>query len=104
MMFATALFVIIATAHVLATLKILARNETVVLEESTARQIRLVEAVASNPYLGFGYYALCLFLIWFSAYRRYPIWTGWIIFATLTAPWILYLKACGLVIHHVVTN
>jgi len=104
MMFATALFVIIATAHILATLKISARVETVALEVGTAKQVRLVEAVAQNPQIGLGYYAMCLFLIWFSAYRRYPTWTGWIVFIVLAAPWVLYLKACGLVIHNVVTG
>ncbi len=104
MMFATALFVIIATAHILATVKISARLESIAVDDATARQIRLIEAIAENPAIGLGYCLLCLFLIWFAAYRRYPIWTGWCIFIALATPWLLYLKACGAVIHNVATG
>ena len=103
-MFATALFVVVATAHMLATLKISARLDSVAVDDQTVRQIRLIETVAENSYVGIGYFLLCLLIIWFTAYRRYPLWAGWLTFIALVSPWMLYLKACGLVIHNVVTH
>jgi hypothetical protein len=103
MMFATALFVIIATAHILATIKLSARNESIQIDLATAKNIRLVETIGEKAYFGIGYGVLCMAMIWFSAFRRYPVWTGWFIFIALAAPWLLYLKACALVVHNVST-
>lgn len=102
MLFASALFVIIATAHILATLKLSVRDESVQIDDRIAKNIRLVETIDEKQNFGIGYGILCIAMIWFSAYRQYPYWAGWLIFIFLAAPWLLYLKACAMVVHNVI--
>ena len=104
MMFAFALFLLIGAVHVLATIKIGAIGDLTAVDEATAKHIRLVATISKHVYIGVGYCLLCLFLIWFTAFRRYPLWAGWLVLATLAAPWVIYLKACGMVIHRLSTG
>ncbi len=104
MLFAVALFLLVGAAHFLATYKIDTLADRVSVDEATAKHIRLIATISENAHIGIGYCLLCLFLIWFTAFRRYPLWTGWLVLLTLAAPWVIYLKACGALIHRLMNG
>lgn len=68
---------------------------TIIDDSRLEKCLRLIDSLHTNWWWGIAYAVLICVAVGFSAIRRHPRWSTWLLFLMLAVPWFYYIYACA---------